>query len=82
MSQLKADRRLIDMGPHKFAERCQRYDVGRPGGQADRPHGRWVIILDPDFVADLPLCFIEDDDFLLHGDSECSGATEGSAKSV
>ncbi|HJZ58322.1 MAG TPA: hypothetical protein VKE74_25490 [Gemmataceae bacterium] len=52
-SQIKADRRLIEMGSNKFSRRCERYGVGRPGGQAERPHGKWALILDDGFVADL-----------------------------
>jgi hypothetical protein len=55
--QLKADRRLIDMGPVRFVRRAARYGVGRPGGQQDRPGGQWVFVLSDDFVADLTATF-------------------------
>jgi hypothetical protein len=52
-SQIKSDRRLIEMGSNKFARRCERYGVGKPGGQSERPHGLWALVLDDGFVADL-----------------------------
>jgi hypothetical protein len=52
-AQIKADRRLCEMGGTKFTTRCERYGIGKPGGQAERPHGKWAIVLDDAFVADL-----------------------------
>lgn len=52
-SQLKADRKLREMGPTKFTTRAKRYGVARPGGQENRPHGKWVLVLEPEFVAEL-----------------------------
>jgi hypothetical protein len=52
-SQIKADKRLIEMGPGKFNERVERYGVGKVGGQKVRPHGNWAVVLNPGFVADL-----------------------------
>ena len=61
-SQLKADRRLCEMGSNKFSRRCTRYGIGAPGGMTDRPHGSWALILDDDFVADLTGSADVDDD--------------------
>jgi hypothetical protein len=52
-SQLKADRRLSEMGANKFTKRCDRYGIGKRGGMTERPHGNWAIVLDDGFVADL-----------------------------
>jgi hypothetical protein len=57
--QLKADRRLIEMGPARFVRRARRYGVGGPGGQQDRPGGQWVFVLSDAFVADLTATFSE-----------------------
>lgn len=51
-SQLKADRRLTEMGAKKFARRAARYGVGRADNN-ERPHGGRAILLDHAFVADL-----------------------------
>jgi hypothetical protein len=53
LAQLRADRRLTSMTAEKFARRAKRYGVGRAGGEGDRPHGRRVIVLDREFLADL-----------------------------
>lgn len=52
-AQIKADSRLREMGTGKFTKRAERYGVGKPGGQGNRPHGQWAIVLDDTFVADL-----------------------------
>lgn len=52
-AQIKADRRLSELGSSKFARRAQRYGIGKPGGQGDRPHGKSALILEDSFVADL-----------------------------
>jgi hypothetical protein len=52
-AQIRADRRLIDMGGRRFNALCRLYGVGRPGGQQDRPCGHWAVILDDELVADL-----------------------------
>jgi hypothetical protein len=52
-AQIKADRRLSDMGSNRFTRRAERYGVGKPGGQSDRPHGKWALVLADGFVADL-----------------------------
>lgn len=59
-SQLKADRRLCDMGPKKFARRAARYGVGS-STRDDRPHGLSAIVLDPKLVADLVADLPDDD---------------------
>jgi hypothetical protein len=51
-SQLKADRRLVDMSPATFARRAKRYGVGS-STRDERPHGMAAVVLDPDFVAEL-----------------------------
>jgi integrase len=51
-AQLKADRRLTEMGAKKFARRAARYGVGR-ADNGERPHGGRAIVLDQAFVADL-----------------------------
>lgn len=51
-AQLKADRRLVEMGPKRFARRAAKYGVGS-SSQDDRPHGKRAIILDHDFIEDL-----------------------------
>jgi hypothetical protein len=52
-AQLKADHRLIKMGPATFVRRATRYGLGAVGGQGQRPAGQWAFILADDFVADL-----------------------------
>jgi hypothetical protein len=59
-AQLGADRRLREMGPKTFAKRAARYGVGR-STRADRPHGQFAVILDPEFVADLTATLPDDD---------------------
>jgi hypothetical protein len=51
-AQLKADRRLTEMGAKRFARRCARYGVGKLD-ERERPCGRRAVVLDRDFVADL-----------------------------
>jgi hypothetical protein len=53
LAQLKADRKLTAMTPNKFTRRAKRYGVGHPGGQEDRPHGQWALVLDRQFLEDL-----------------------------
>ena len=51
-AQLKADRRLCEMGANAFTRRAQKYDVGR-SSRADRPEGKSAVVLDQSFVDDL-----------------------------
>jgi len=51
-AQLRADRRLSEMGAKVFARRAARYGVGR-STPAERPHGVNAIVLSDDFVCDL-----------------------------
>lgn len=51
-AQLKADRRLVELGPNRFSRRAERYGVGKPD-RDDRPHGQRAVVLDTEFVADL-----------------------------
>lgn len=51
-SQLKADRRLSEMGANTFGRRAERYGVGK-SDRRDRPHGQSAIILDPEFLCEL-----------------------------
>jgi hypothetical protein len=51
-AQLKADRRLVEMGAKKFARRAARYGVGR-ATEDDRPHGQRALVLADDLVAEL-----------------------------
>lgn len=51
-SQVKADRRLQEMGANKFTRRAQRYGVGTTA-RSDRPHGQSAVVLATEFVADL-----------------------------
>lgn len=52
-AQLKADRRLCAMKSTTFVDRAVKHGIGKPGGQADRPGGKWALVLDDAFVADL-----------------------------
>jgi hypothetical protein len=52
LAQLRADRRLTEMGPKAFARRCVQYGVGTTS-RGDRPHGLSAIVLDPAFVDEL-----------------------------
>ena len=51
-AQLKADRRLSEMGSKKFTRRAARYGVGT-STPTFRPHGFNAIVLDQDFIDDL-----------------------------
>ncbi len=51
-AQLRADRRLCDMGPNTFTRRATRYGIGT-SSQDDRPHGQPAVVLNDDFVAGL-----------------------------
>jgi hypothetical protein len=51
-SQLKADRRLCEMGQNKFARRAERYKVGH-STRDERPGGRAAVVLSDEFLADL-----------------------------
>jgi hypothetical protein len=51
-AQLKADRRLCEMGPNRFSRRAERYGVGKPDPD-ERPHGQRAVVLSREFVADL-----------------------------
>jgi hypothetical protein len=57
LSQLRADRRLIEIGSNAFTRRAKRYGVGEPGGQSDRPGGQWALVLNDDFLDDLIATF-------------------------
>ena len=59
-SQVRADRRLCNLGSKAFARRAARYGVGR-STPTERPHGLNAIILDPEFVADLVAGLPDDD---------------------
>jgi putative DNA primase/helicase len=61
MAQVKADRRLTELKPTTFFSRAERYGVGKKGGQGDRPHGHWALILDDKFVAELTAGLVDDD---------------------
>lgn len=52
MGQLKADKRLREMGYWRFARRCQRYGVGHTS-EKDRPGGKNCIILNREFIDDM-----------------------------
>jgi putative DNA primase/helicase len=52
LAQLRADRRLTEMGPKAFARRCAAYGVGTTT-RADRPHGQSAVVFDPEFVSEL-----------------------------
>ena len=51
-AQIKADKRLCEMGSNTFTRRATRYEVGA-SGRDDRPHGRSAVVLADDFVAEL-----------------------------
>ena len=57
--QLHADPRLVEIGPAAFIRRATRYDIGKVGGQEDRPGGKWALVLSDDFVEDLTASFSE-----------------------
>ncbi len=59
-SQVKADRRLIEMGSNTFSRRARRYGVGKSGGQDDRPAGKWALVLADEFVRDLTATLPDD----------------------
>ena len=61
LSQLRADRRLTEMRPVTFANRCKLYGVGS-STRKDRPHGFSAIILSPEFVENLMGTAPDDDD--------------------
>lgn len=60
-SQLKADRRLCEMGLNTFTRRAERYEVGQ-STRDDRPHGQSAIVFDTGFVADLLVGLHDRDD--------------------
>ncbi len=51
-AQIKADRRLIEMGPKTFSRRAAKYEVGTVA-EKDRPQGQRAVVLTDDFVIDL-----------------------------
>jgi len=51
-AQIKADRRIIEMGANTFTRRAAKYEVGTCPCD-DRPHGQRAVILTDDFVSDL-----------------------------
>jgi hypothetical protein len=61
-SQLRADRRLCEMGSNIFTRRAAKYGVGKSGERKNRPHGWSAIVLDAEFVAELTDQLPEDDD--------------------
>src|SRR5262249_32914258 len=60
-SQLKADRRLCEMGPTKFSLRAARYGIGS-SSRKDRPHGKAAVVLARDFVEELASGSLDEDD--------------------
>lgn len=54
--QVKADRRLIDMGPTRFARLCTKYGVSTSTADG-RMCGERAVILHPEFVADMTATF-------------------------
>ena len=59
-SQVRADRRLCDMGANTFTRRAERYAVGT-SSRKDRPHGLTAVVLADDLIADL-IAGLPDDD--------------------
>jgi hypothetical protein len=51
-AQIRADRRLSEMGANTFTRRATRYGVGT-SDRGDRPHGLSAVVLDAALVADL-----------------------------
>lgn len=51
-AQLKADRRLVAMGPNTFTRRAAKYGVGT-SDRSDRPHGCSALVLDDNLVRDM-----------------------------
>jgi hypothetical protein len=51
-AQVKADRRLCEMGAITFSRRCERYGVGS-SSRKDRPGGQSAVVLSPEFTAEL-----------------------------
>ncbi len=51
-SQLRADRRLCEMGANTFGRRAARYAVGKTD-RDDRPHGMSAVVLNPAFLSEL-----------------------------
>lgn len=60
-AQLKADRRLCEMGAKAFARRAKKYGVGESTTR-ERPGGHNAIVLAPEIVADLTDTLPEDAD--------------------
>jgi hypothetical protein len=58
-AQLKADRRLIEMGANTFTRRAAKYGVGT-SPRDDRPHGQRAVILTDAFVSDLTAGLVPD----------------------
>ena len=52
LAQLRADKRLCEIGANIFTRRATRYGVGT-STRANRPRGQAVVVLDQEFVADL-----------------------------
>jgi hypothetical protein len=59
-AQLKADRRLSEMGQKRFTRLAAKYGVGQ-SSEKDRPHGVCAIILDRDFLANLTASLLDED---------------------
>lgn len=60
-AQMKADRRLIELGSNKFTRLATRYGVGSPCGR-DRVHGKHAVILAPELVTELTFGVPTDDE--------------------
>ncbi len=58
-AQLKADRRLCDMGPKQFTRRAAAYGVGT-STISDRPHGLSAVVLNTGFLAELTASLPDD----------------------
>lgn len=62
-AQLKADRRLCEMGMNTFTRRAERYKVGT-STRDERPHGFSAVVLDEAFVADMVADLPDDEDLV------------------
>lgn len=69
-AQLKADRRLTELTSNKFSRRAERYGIGKPGGQDDRPGGERAFVLDRQFVSDLLSSVPDDEESSVPDDEE------------
>jgi hypothetical protein len=77
--QLRADRRLIEMGSNTFTRRCVKYGIGE-SSRENRPEGQSAVTLNELFVADLVSDFHDPNEAEEFGSPRKSQEKTGGAK--